>query len=49
MKTVYNTLPSFPTNSDFEFADTVRNKAAEFGLKVSSVADNSISGFIIPF
>lgn len=41
-------LPSFNKSSAFEFAEIVRNNAAEFGRYVSNVADSSIKGLIIP-
>lgn len=43
------TIPSFAMSSDLDPAEIVRNNAAEFGLYVSSVADNSIKGRMIPF
>lgn len=42
-------LPSLLTNSDLELADNERKRAAEFGRYVSNEADNSISGFRMPY
>lgn len=42
-------LPSLATNSDFELAESERNKAAEFGRNVSRLAESSINGFMIPW
>lgn len=48
IKCFKNALPSLRINSDFDPADTFRNKAAEFGRYVSNVAESSINGLIIP-